>query len=510
MSKNKYFNIFLLFIFSNLVVFTLFYFQGNKEFSLTDEGYLWYGSQRVMLGEVPILDFMAYDPGRYYWAALFMNLYGSNGIVALRLSIALFQAIGLFLSLILVTSNKKSDFFYIIISTIIIVAWMFVRHKLFDITLSIILIWALTFLLQNSTYRNFLLLGICIGLVAVFGRNHGVYGSIASLAAILYLNINQPNLSFVFRGLALWSTGVLIGYFPIFCMMLFISDFASAFLDSVLYLLYVKSTNFTLPIPWFWKVNTSLLSFEEILRQELIGLFFLGIIVYGSSLVFWVFLKKIKQKFISPTLAATAFLALPYTHFAYSRADVSHLSQGIFPFIIGSLIIFDTFPNKIKYFFAITLCIASIGVGLQYHPGWQCRTNINCVNINISGNDLLINSETANKVNMLSMLVNRYANNGRNFVITPFWPGAYAIFGSKSPMWEIYISWARGQDYEKNEIQRIQRDRPSFILVIDEPLDGRDELRFKNTHPITYQYIITNYELSTDSQSNVYKIYTER
>lgn len=141
-------------------VFVSFVWQGHVGFSLWDEGFLWYGVQSVMVGEVPIRDFMSYDPGRYYWCAAIMAAWGDNGIMALRAAVAIFQATGLFIGLSLVAKHAKwKDLIYCLLVAVMLAAWMFPRHKLFDISLSMMLLGVLTHLVMNPHGRSYFFAG---------------------------------------------------------------------------------------------------------------------------------------------------------------------------------------------------------------------------------------------------------------------------------------------------------------------------------------------------------------
>jgi hypothetical protein len=119
MNKNSYLKIIISISISIFFVSFSFYFQGNIGINLADEGFLWYGVQRVMSGEIPIRDFMSYDPGRYYWSAALMSIINSTGIMQLRFSVAIFQMLGLFCGILAISwqlKRNKLNFFYLIIS----------------------------------------------------------------------------------------------------------------------------------------------------------------------------------------------------------------------------------------------------------------------------------------------------------------------------------------------------------------------------------------------------------
>lgn len=472
------------------LVLALFLWQGHQHFELSDEGFLWYGAQRVMVGEVPIRDFMAYDPGRYYWSAAFMGLWGDNGIMALRGAVAIFHAIGLFVGLgLLSRSTTKPNRLLWLLAAITLVVWMFPWYKLFDISLSIALVGALSFLVKQPSAGRCFLTGLFVGAIAVFGRNHGVYGVAGSLGVMAYLAIRRENGLGLAKTFAIWAAGVVIGYLPILIMIAVVPGFAVAFWESIRFLFEINATNLPKPAPWPWLVPLGTMPPLTAARDMLLGLFFIAFVVFGVLGIGWVIRQRLRQKPVSPVVVASTFLALPYAQYAYSRADLTHLALGIFPFLIGSFVLLESQPAKIKWPFALLLCGASLLLMVPLHPGWQCYASQQCVEADVAGSTLKISPTVVVELEMLKNVEAQFAHGDRTFIVTPFWPGAYAVLKRKSPMWEIYALFPRTEAFEHAEIERIKTATPGFAIIIDIPLDEREELRFRNTHPLVNKYI---------------------
>lgn len=360
---------------------------------------------------------------------------------------------------------------------------------------------------MNPSYRNFFLSGLCLGLVATFGRNHGVYGLLGATGIICWLQTcPTTNINFIKCSL-IWVLGILSGFSPVLFMMLLIPNFSSTFWESVLFLIEAKATNISLPIPWPWHTNFTL-AFNQIIRELLIGLFFIGIILFGSISIVWIIWQRSEKKHLNPSVIASAFLALPYAHHAFSRGDLSHLAQGVFPLLIGCLAFLSSQPVRIKYTSSLLLCVSSLWVMCTAHPGWYCYVNKKCEDIEILRDQVSVDQNTANDVFLLQGLTERFAPNTESFLVTPFWPGAYPLFERKSPTWEIYALFPRNTAFEQAEIERIRMANPKFILVMDQQLDGRDDLRFKSTHPLTYEYIVENFQVTQGLPSTSYKLFT--
>jgi len=275
----------------------LFCWEGRKGFDPADEGFLWYGARQVLRGAVPLRDFASYDIGRYYWAAAFMKWTGNNGVVALRMSAVIFQALALLIGFgALLAGMSKQKLFFWILALFTLLTWMAPPYRLFDISISIVLIGLMALLVGKPVSHRFFLAGAAVGFVAVFGRNHGLYGIIGSLLVMVYLVMGSGRVGDFWKTFALWISGVVVGYLPMLIFIVFIPGFAPAFWESVRHLLFeTRSTNIALPVPWPWLVPFKELSVIDSVRYILRGLFFIAVAGFGIGGIIYIFWKRFKK-----------------------------------------------------------------------------------------------------------------------------------------------------------------------------------------------------------------------
>jgi hypothetical protein len=226
----------------------------------------------------------------------------------------------------------------------------------------------------------------------------------------------------------------------------------------------------------------------------------------------WVIRQALLRRPVAPEFVATSMLALPYAHYTFQRAELFHLSLGIFPLLIGIFLFSAELSHRMQWILALVVACASLIVVLPQHPGWNCLVIEPCVTVEIGGNTLKIEPLIATFVTNLESTVAEYAPDGRNYLVTPLWPAAYALFKRKSPMWDSHAVFPRSAEFERKEIERIKAANPSFALVLDQAVDGRDDLRFRNSHPLTYQFVRDHFDhvQSTIWHPSIFELYKAR
>jgi len=114
---------------------------------------------------------------------------------------------------------------------------------------------------------------------------------------------------------------------------------------------------------------------------------------------------------------------------------------------------------------------------------------------------------TAEAVNLLRDLTEKYAPAGRPVLVLPFWPGAYPLLDRHAPLWEIYALSPRSEEFQLAEIERIKKADPGFALVFNMAMDGREELRFANSHRLIDDYIRSHFDLIQTAANPALQIY---
>ncbi len=480
------------------VVLLWFAVGGHVGFDFADEGFFWYGAQRVLAGEVPIRDFMSYDPGRYYWTAGVMSLIGSDGVYAARIASVIFEVIGISLGTYLVVATQNVGYAtrltYSIVVASLLTVWVLPYYKVFDHTMSIVLVAAVAAALRWNTPTVWFGTGLCVGLAAIIGRNHGVYGMLGSVLAMAVLYFGyRPKKSAAVSPLA-WVLGVVTGYSPMLAAVIAVDGFATALSNSIRAIFELGATNIPRPVPWPWTVDLSRLGVLTGMTVVGIGLGFVMLVAF--PLIGSAYLLRRRPDYsvgANAVFGASVIMAVPYAHYGFSRADVVHLSLAIFPILIGLLTMPIALQVKPRVLAALAIFVSSIFVLKNVQPSLvyaQDRGRWKAVNV---GGDLIIHRNAAH-FELLRNLVQSYAKNETDFLALPNLPSLHAIYRSKMPVRDIYALFPRSERFQNDEIYRIMNSEISLIIISNHALDGNEDLRYRNLQPITYLWITENFK----------------
>lgn len=469
-------------------VFTL---QGHSGLNLADEGFLWYGVQQTASGAVPLRDFQSYDPGRYYWCAIGAQVFG-KGLVALRLSEAVAQALGLWAGL-LAASRLTRDWKVLGCIGVMLTLWMFPSHKVFDHTVLLLSVLIAVRLVERPSARRVFATGCFVGFCTFFGRNHALY-NLAATGGLLLLLYWKARAEVPASRILLWCAGLVIGAIPILLMLLAVPGFGAAYLESIISI-FRNGANLGMPIPWLWRVSTSgdlwMVSSNVVLGFFLILIPIFYLFAIGSSLRMSAEDLKKNALFV-----ACGFVGLPYMHHAFARADISHLAQSIHPFTLGvcAAISWSGLSTSVLWPVLIALsAIAFVGGGSQNPLVQRTRDRVPWVRYNLGGK-VFVPARAAKLYDCLRRFTAEHLGVQETLLIAPYTPGLYPVLKRPSPLWELFFFFPATSEQQKQAIDLLSTRHVNWALIADTTLDRRNDLRFSSTHRILWQYLIEHFE----------------
>ena len=460
---------------------------------------------------MPIRDFQSYEPSRYYWGAAWFRIFGNDGIRSLRISTAIFQSLGLTFGLLSLKRVTQS-WWILAIEGLLLLLWMYPSYYLFEPSITMASVYFAILLVEKPSLIRHFIAGAAVGLSAFMGLNHGLYTFLSFLLLLVFIWVKLDRKDF-FKRLFAWVSGIFFGYSPMLFMIVVIPGFFESFIDSIKFYFSLGNTNLPLPVPWPWRVSYLKLNFVQAAEAFSKGLFFLIFPLFNFVVIIHILFAKchnLQRKYL---LIASTFVSFTYMHHTFSRADLEHLASAIHPLLIGLFSLRSAFQFNFSKRLNINLLIAisgatifTVGIASPYYlkltatPGQYVKRNI-------SDEPIWIDIRDANVIDTVSQINNQLVQQNEELLIAPHWPTLYPILQRKSPLWDIYFLFPETKDRQKQMIEELRHKNVNWIIIGDIPLDGRNELRFKNTHPLLWQHFLKDFEvIKTNSLPNNYQL----
>lgn len=484
---------------SGLVSLILHRLTRHERLGGPDEGYLWYGVQEVRRRKVPLRDFRSYEPGRYWWSLPFAAVLPSE-IQAIRAGATVFLGLATF-ALGLAVRSAGESWVVVVAVAVVPAAWGWRPHKRFDQGVVLLIAAGAIDLVRDPESTAVLLMGIVVGLALTMGANHGLYAlAVAGMASLVAIRTPELDLPTAM----IWGTlGTAIGLVPLVAVAVLVRGFAQAFLQRRLHEPRRRgSTNLPVKYPWLWTRGRPLRLQTAPLGQRLVTrLLFTAIPLAAAGAAVAGFAASTSWVAANAVVVGGGMATLVCWHHVASRADMSHLST-----VIGlPLAIVGAIPSDSAWIEAgsTTVAIALTAVAaLPFHDRavrWRRPSDYARPDDPRVHGIWFTTAERA-LVDVCLGLDSSTSDRGP-WLAVPMTMWILPLLGRRSAVYQTFCVYPASVEDQKEMLGQLAAQRPTVAVVGTTALDGRNELRFANTHPEVWAALHRDYvrELRTET-----------
>ncbi|MBL8861865.1 MAG: hypothetical protein JNK02_07615 [Planctomycetes bacterium] len=471
----------------------MFLLQGHVGLNLQDEAFLWYGALRTHAGELPLRDFRAYDPGRYWWCSAAIALCG-EGPVTIRAANWAFAALGLAAGL-LVASRASRSVPWLVAAGVALAAWMHPPWKPYEPSLALIAAWAAVRVAEAPSSGRRLAAGVVVGAAAFFGRNLGVYAGLALLAVALTAawKSRQPLL----RSLGELALGTLAGYAPMLALVAFADGYGRAFLDSIAFYARQGALNAELPFPWPWRVDLTRREGFAAVAAVVVGTLFLLVPLTCAAAILRGALAGAADLERRTRAFALGCTGLAWFHHASVRSDLPHLAQSIHPFLLLVLCapaaIEGTRGRLARGAVAAgVLALTVLGVGGALPWVRRALSTTPYVPVQVRGDELRLPPSEAALLTTLVATLEARVRPDEELWVGPRYLALWPVLGRRAPTWDVYPAWRADEAEQERMLTELADVR--WALLDLRPIGGDPQMRLELSHPRVWRWILASFE----------------
>jgi hypothetical protein len=467
-----------------LLAAAMFVLSFNVEPS-QDEAYVWYGALRTLEGQVPLRDFRAYEPGRYYWCALWMLFLG-DGIVAVRVAAHTFFLLGLWAALagLRIAGIEWS---VAIAAGIVLSVWAPLFQRLFEPSLLMIGFLAGVLVLVYPSPKTFLLAGIVAGSSAIFGVNYGLYLGAALLGLTSLIGWKSMDVTLLWS-VGVFMLGIALGLIPLLAMFLFVPGLFKVFYQRRVRAVLVRgSSNLPLALPWPWRpLPLTWSAGLEPVGARFAQLYFFLVPMFSWTVALWAIMSQLEMLRAQSAIVSAGLLGSFALHHAVSRADLPHLAHAMPPLILGLFALFAPFKLGLAAL-SILFVWGSVVTILRVHPrSIRWRHPELFLRTNDFGDWLWLTRAQVEFYAALRTFMRKQLGPGDSLLATPTLVAVYPLLGLRSPVYDTFCVYPASREEQEPMLREIDGTQVRVALVNNSPLDGRDDLRFSQTHPLVW------------------------